>query len=280
MDVKKRVTKIMINEEQTLIQAVRKVLSIVNNILNDNFVISENDKMWVYSISREMEEKVNMLIYYGLQTGKMPIQRNSSIRFEEMNCLQNFYVNIITKQPFEMKHFGKMVKEKLEKYLDLVGESYKDDILSKKNVFVIHGHGTELLGRVKEYIGSLGLNPVILNEEMCVARPIIEYLKEYLDKNVVSHAISLLTFDEFGYVKNNPSQKRPRARTNAYAETLMAIKELGNENITIIKENGLDLGKDFSDLQGLYHVRYDKDGDNIFWKEKLKKSLKRGGLIK
>ena len=268
------------NEEQTLIQAVRKVLSIVNKILIDNFVISENDKMWVYSISREMEEKVNMLVYYGLQSGKMPIQRNSSIRLEEMNCIQNFHVNIIANQPFEMKHFGKMVKEKLEKYLDLVDESYMEDKLNKKNVFVIHGHGTELLGRVKEYIGSLGLNPVILNEEMCVAQPIIEYLKENLDKNVVSHAVSLLTFDEFGYVKNDPSQKRPRARTNAYAETLMAIKELSNENVTIIKEKGLDLGKDFSDLQGLYNVPYDKDGDNVFWKEKLKKSLKRGGLIK
>ena len=98
---------IMENEELTLIQAVRKVLSIVNKILIDNFVISENDKMWVYSISREMEEKVNMLVYYGLQSGKMPIQRNSSIRFEEMNCLQNFYVNIVAKQPFEMKYFGK-----------------------------------------------------------------------------------------------------------------------------------------------------------------------------
>ena len=272
--------KTIVNEEQTLIQAVRKVLSIVNNILNDIFVISENDKIWVNSVSREMEEKVNMLVYYGLQSGKMPIQRNSSIRFEEMNSLQNFYVNIIARELFGMKHFGKIVKEKLEKYLDLVGESYKEDKFGKKNVFVIHGHGTELLGRVKEYIVSLGLNPVILNEEMCVAKPIIEYLKEYLDKNVVSHAVSLLSFDEFGYVKNDPSQKRPRARTNAYSETLMAIKELGNENVTIIKEIGLDLGKDFSDLQGIYHVRYDKDGDNIFWKEKLKKSLKRGGLIK
>jgi len=274
------VNEIMVNEEQTLIGAVRKVLSVVNNILNDNFVISENNKMWVNSVSREIEEKVNMLVYYGLQCGKMPIQRNSSIKFEEMNCLQNFNVNIIAHQSFEMKYFGKMVKEKLEKYLNLTGESYEEDNLNKKNVFVIHGHGTELLGRVKEYISSLGLNPVILNEEMCVAQPIIEYLKEYLDKNVVSHAVSLLTFDEFGYIKNDPTQKRPRARTNAYGETLMAIKELGNENVTIIKENGLDLSKDFSDLQGIYHIGYDKDGDNVFWKEKVKKSLKRGGLIK
>ena len=275
-----RVNEIMVGEEQTLIQAVRKVLSLVNNILNDNFVISENDKMWVNSVSREMEKRVNMLVYYGLQSGKMPIQRNSSIRFEEINCIQNLYVNIVAKQPFEMKHFGKMVKEKLEKYLDLVGELYKEEKLSKKNVFVIHGHGTELLGRVKEYINSLGLNPVILNEEMCVAQPIIEYLKEILDKKKVSHAVSLLTFDEFGYAKKDPNQIRPRARTNAYAETLMAIKELGNVNVTIIKENGLDLGKDFSDLQGIYYVRYDKDGNDKIWREKLNKSLKRGGLIK
>ena len=269
----------MANEEQTLIQAARKVLRIVNNILDDNFVISENDNRWLHSVSREMEKKVNMLVYYGLQSGKMPIQRNSSIRYEEINCIQNFSVNIITKQPFEMKLFGKMVKEKLESYLNLVGESYKEDRSSKKNVFVIHGHGTELLGRVKEYIDSLGLNPIILREEMCVAKTIIEYLKEYLDKTMVSHAVSLLTFDEFGYVKGDPSQKRPRARTNAYAETLMAIKELGNENVTIIKEMGLDLSNDFSDLQGIYHIEYDKDGDNVIWKEKLKKSLKRGGLI-
>jgi len=274
------VNEIMANEEQTLIQAVRKVLRIVNNILNDNFVISENDKMWLHSISREIEEKVNMLVYYGLQSGKMPIQRNSSVRFEEMNCMQNFSVNIIAKQPFEMKHFGKMVKEKLEKYLSLVDELYEEDISNNKNVFIIHGHDTELRERVKKYIESLGLNPIVLGEEMCVAKPIIEYLKEYLDKKVVSHAVSLLTFDEFGYVKRDPNQKRPRARTNAYAETLMAIKELGNENVTIIKEKGLDLGKDFSNLQGIYYVEYDKDGEGKIWKEKLHKSLKRGGLIK
>lgn len=279
MCVNKKVKEIMINEEQTLIQAVRKVLNIVNNVINENFIVSENDKMWINSISREIEEKVNMLVYYGLQSGKMPIQRKSSIRFEEINSLQNFNLNIIAKQPFEMRYFGKILKGKLEKYLDLVGESYKEDNLSKKNVFVIHGHGTVLLGLVKEFISSLGLNPVILNEEMCVAKPIIEYLKEYLDKNMVSHAVSLLTFDEFGYVKNDPSQKRPRARTNAYAETLMAIKELGNQNVTIIKENRLDLSKDFSDLQGVYHVDYDNDGDNVYWKEKLKKSFKRGDLI-
>jgi predicted nucleotide-binding protein len=259
----------MENTEEILIQAIRKVLNIVNSILNDNFVISENNKVWINSISREMEEKVNMLVYFGLQSGKMPIQRNSSIRYEEMISIQNLYVNIITKQPFEMKHFGKMVKEKLEKYLDLVGESYNEDILSKKNIFVIHGHDTELLGLVKEYIRTLGLNPVTLDEEMCVAQPIIEYLKEFLDKNKVSHAVSLLTFDEVGYIKNDPSQKRPRARINAYAETLMAIKELGNKNVTIIKEKELDLGKDFSDLQGLYYVNYDKNTSSLYWKRKV-----------
>lgn len=271
---------IMVNEEQTLIQAVKKVMRIVINILDDNFVISENDRMYLHSIARDMEERVNMLVYYGIQSGKMPIQHNSSIKFEEINCLQNFSVNIIAKQPYEMKHFGKMVKEKFEKYLDLVGESYKDAISHKKNVFIIHGHNTVLRKRVKEYIGSLDLNPIVLEEEMCVAKPIIEYLKEYLDKNIVSHAVSLLTFDEFGYIKIDPSQKRPRARANAYAETLMAIKELGNENVTIIKEMGLDLDKDFSNLQGIYYVEYDKDGDDKTWKEKLHKSLKKGGLIK
>ena len=269
----------MINKDKSLIQASRKILNIANKILNDKFVISENEKMWLHSVSRELEEKVNMLVYYGLQSGKLPIQHNSSIRFEEMNCLQNFAVNITAKQPFEMKHFGKMVKEKLEKYIDLVGESFEEDVLNNKNVFIIHGHDTELKDRVKEYIKLLGLNPIILEEEMCVAKPIIEYLKENLDKNMVSHAVSLLTFDEIGYIKSDPDEKRPRARTNAYAETLMAIKELGKENVTIIKEKGLNLGKDFSNLQGIYYVGYDKDDDDKIWKEKLHKSLKRGGLI-
>ena len=130
----------MVNEEHTLIQTVKKVLKITNNILNDNIVISENDMKWLHSVSRNMEERVNMLVYYGIQSGKMPIQTNSSVRFEEMNCMQNFYANIVAEHPYEMKHFGKMVKEKLEKYLKLVGESYNDDNSKDQNIFVSHGH--------------------------------------------------------------------------------------------------------------------------------------------
>ena len=52
----------MINKDKSLIQASRKILNIANKILNDKFVISENEKMWLHSVSRELEEKVNASI--------------------------------------------------------------------------------------------------------------------------------------------------------------------------------------------------------------------------
>ncbi len=269
----------MDDDEQSLIKTIKKILTLANEVLNDNYIVSDNDKMWLQTVvSQKIEERVNLPVLYGVPTETKPFGHMKSFNIEEMNCIQNFITNIIANDPSDMKHFAKMVKTKIEEYLELSGEKIQESLAENKNVFIIHGHGTELIEKVKKYIRSLGLNPVILGEEMCVAKPIIEYLKEYLDKNKVVHAVSLLTFDEFGYIKSQPDEKRPRARINANAETLMAIKELGNENVTIIVEEGLDLSKDFSDLQGIYYVRYNND-DDAYWKEKLKKSFKRGNLI-
>jgi len=267
------------NDEQSLVRNIKKILTLANDVLNNIYIVSDNDKMWLQTlISQKIEDQVNSHVLFGVPTGNKPFHHMKSFNLEEMNCIQNFISNIIASDPSGMKYFAKMVKTKIEEYLELSGEKIQESVAENKNVFIIHGHSTGLREKVKKYISSLGLNPVILGEEMCVANPIIEYLKEYLDKNRVVHAVSLLTFDEFGYIKNQPDEKRPRARINANAETLMAIKELGNENVTIIVEDGLDLSKDFSDLQGIYYVRYNSN-DDAYWKEKLKKSFKRGNLL-
>lgn len=267
------------DDEQFLVRNIKKILTMANDVLNDKYIVSENDKMWLQTvISQKIEDEVNKHVLFGVPTENKPFYHSRSFNIEEMDCISNFIINIVASDPSGMKHYAEMVKTKIEEYLELRGEKIKASIVENKNVFIIHRQGTKLLEKVKKYISSLGLNPIILGEEMCVAIPIIDYLKEYLDKNKVVHAVSLLTFDEFGYIKNQPDEKRPRARINANAETLMAIKELGNENVTLIVEDGLDLSRDFSDLQGIYYVRYNNKEDS-YWKDKLKKSFKRGNLI-
>ncbi len=257
----------MANEKNTLIQAVKKLLKIANNILNDNFIISENDNMWLHSISREMEEKVNMLVYYGLQGGKMPIQRNSSIRFEEMNCIQNFSVNIIAKQPFEMKHFGKMVKEKLEKYLGLVGESYKEDISDNKNVFISHGQDTEMLYTVKEYINELGLNPIHIAEEP-YSGTIPDKITHYLDRCL----FAIVLFSPDDKLENGNKQ----ARQNVIDEfgIIRDRKKKGKiKEFFLLRRKETVLPSNISS-----YVWEDFDGTN--WKDMLLKTLRKSGIIK
>ncbi len=267
MDPDNRVIETMVNEKNTLIQAVKKVLKIANNILNDNIIISENDKMWLQSVSRDMEETVNMLVYYGLQSGKIPIQRNSSIRFEEMNCIQNFSINIIAKQPFEMKHFGKMVKEKLEKYLDVVGESYNENLSDNRNIFISHGQDNEMLHTVKEYINELGLNPIHIAEEP-YSGTIPDKITYYLDRCV----FAIVLFSPDDRLENGNKQ----ARQNVIDE-FGIIRDRKNKGeikgFFILRRKETILPSNISS-----YVWEDFDGTN--WKDMLLKTLRKSGILK
>jgi len=252
----------MVNEEQTIIQAVKKVLKIVNNILKDNIVISEDDMTWLYSVSRHMEESVNMLVYYGNQSGKMPIQTNSSVKVEEMNCVQNFYVNIVAKQTFEMKHFGKMVKEKLEKYLKLVGESYNDDNSKDQNIFISHGHDTEMLHTVKKYIIELGLNPIQVADEP-YSGTIPDKIDHYLDRC----AFAVVLFSPDDTLENGKKQ----ARQNVIDE-FGIIRSSELKGYFLLRKGETVLPSNISS-----YVWENFDGPK--WKERLIKALKKSGVI-
>lgn len=137
-----------------------------------------------------------------------------------------------------------------------------------KSVFIVHGHNEAIKQTVARILEKQNLKPVILNEQTDNGLTIIEKLEKYSD---VSFAIVLLTYDDFGNVKNI-EEKKKRARQNVIMELGYFFAKLGRKNVLALYEKEVELPSDFS---GILYTQLD-DGDN--WKYKMGKELKAAGF--
>ena len=74
-----------------------------------------------------------------------------------------------------------------------------EQIIDNRKIFIVHGHDSKIKDEVTEYLLSLGLNPIVLQDQPNLGKTIIEKLEYYV--NQTSFAIIIFTKDDFGVSK-------------------------------------------------------------------------------
>ncbi len=137
-----------------------------------------------------------------------------------------------------------------------------------KDVFIVHGHNEEIKHNVARTLTSLKLNPIILHEQSNEGLTVIEKFEKFSE---VEFAVILLTFDDYGNIKNEETKKK-RARQNVILELGYFLAKLGRSKVLPLYEDGVELP---SDISGVLYTKIDESEN---WKFRLVKELKSAGF--
>lgn len=152
-------------------------------------------------------------------------------------------------------------------YVEAEGRVEVKLVLPTSNrVFIVHGHDGEARESVARFISSVGLSPVILNEQANQGRTVIEKVEANSD---VGFAVVLLTPDDVGRAKDT-KKLESRARQNVLLELGYFIARLGRANVCALKKGEVSIPSDFAGV-----VWEPMDGEG--WKLRLAKELRAAG---
>ena len=154
------------------------------------------------------------------------------------------------------------VKEELNK---TKRESSKTEPnFSNRKVFIVHGHDEKLKLEVETFIYKLGLEAIVLSEQVNNGRTIIEKIEEYTD---VGYGIVLYTPCDIGGTKDTSYEKmKPRARQNVIFEHGYLIGKLGRDRVCALVDGDIEHP---SDINGIVYISYQDQ-----WQYKIIEELK------
>ena len=145
---------------------------------------------------------------------------------------------------------------------------YKREPLDKTRVFIVHGHDTAAKLEVARFIEKIGLEPIILHEQVNDGMTIIEKIEKYSN---VGFGIVLYTPCDIGYAKDKEKEKMARARQNVVFEHGYLISKLGRNNVCALVKDSVEVPNDIS---GIVYIPLDNNGG---WKIPLAKEMKSSG---
>jgi hypothetical protein len=142
--------------------------------------------------------------------------------------------------------------------------------LSASRVFLVHGQNEAVRESTARLLQKLGLDPIILNEQLNEGRTLIEKLENHAD---VAYAVVLLTADDSGGERNSSVQRlNPRARQNVILELGFFLSKLGRDRVCVLYEEGVEMPSDF---RGVVYYSLDTSGA---WRQHLARELRGAGL--
>ena len=119
-----------------------------------------------------------------------------------------------------------------------------NDTETNNNVFVVHGHQSDLKYQISNLLRKIGLNPIILHEQLEPSITIIEKIEKYGKK--ANSAVILFTPDDLGNAKNE-EERKARARQNVVFEAGYFMGLLGREKtVLIVSDSSFELPGDLS----------------------------------
>lgn len=151
----------------------------------------------------------------------------------------------------------------------IISKASPTKVKNYKKVFIVHGHDNELKETLARFLEKIGLEPIILHEQVNRGLIIIEKFEANSD---VQFAIVLMTPDDVGNTKDNLDKLNPRARQNVILELGYFMGKLGRDRVCAIIKGNVERP---SDYYGVVYIAVDNsDG----WKLLLAKELKQAKL--
>ena len=169
----------------------------------------------------------------------------------------------------------------LQSMVDEIEEYWEDDDQGAKSpaasatpeqtntnqIFIIHGrdHGSREM--VARFLESLGLEPVILQEQPDEGQTIIEKFEQYTQ---CAFAVALFTPDDVGGLAEDGLQ--PRTRQNVIFEFGYFIGKYGRDRVRALVKGDPEIPSDYS---GVLYIPLDESGA---WKFQLVREMKSAGF--
>jgi predicted nucleotide-binding protein len=143
------------------------------------------------------------------------------------------------------------------------------ELPSKNSVFIVHGHDEGAKHSVARFLEQIGVNPVILHEQINKGMTIVEKFEKYAKR--AGYAVIIMSPDDFGYQVGNEKAIKNRARQNVILELGYFTALLGREKTMVLKKGDIEMP---SDVFGILYESIENDG----WKMALAKELKDAGF--
>ena len=143
--------------------------------------------------------------------------------------------------------------------------------LPKTNsVFLVHGQDDGAKHAVARFLEQLGVQPVILQEQINQGMTVIEKFEQFADR--AGFAVVLMTPDDFGYPVGREEEKKHRPRQNVVLELGFFAARLGRAKTLVLTKGEVEMP---SDVLGLVYEAMDKSEG---WKIRLARELKASGF--
>lgn len=202
----------------------------------------------------------------GLSLSLTPGRRDSHIEIGRVRviCHLNAEKKLVGRWESEIGTSGVFTAEKFDE------EEMKDELPHNNSVFLVHGHDEGTKHNVARFLEKLGVEPVILQEQINKGMTIIEKFQEFAKR--AGFAVVLMTPDDHGYPVTKEELKRHRARQNVILELGYFTALLGRDKTMVLVKGDIELP---SDVIGVTYERID-DGEG--WKMRLARELKEAGF--
>lgn len=140
-------------------------------------------------------------------------------------------------------------------------------VMDYTKVFIVHGRDNEAKQEVARFIERLGLEAIILHEQVSRSHTIIEKIEEYSN---VGYAVVIYTPCDEGRLKGE-KEFRSRARQNVVFEHGFLMGKIGRKNVCALVKGDIETPNDIS---GVVYENMDSSGA---WKLSIAKELKAAG---
>lgn len=149
----------------------------------------------------------------------------------------------------------------------------RDKILPKKNsVFIVHGRDEHSKIQLSTFLNSLGIDPVILQDQLSGGMlTVLEKFERYASR--VGYAIVIMAPDDVGYLSTEEHSKKYRARQNVVFELGYFVGKITREKILVFINGDIEIP---SDILGLAYEKFD---DSEHWKIRLTQELIAAGIL-
>ena len=141
----------------------------------------------------------------------------------------------------------------------------------EKSVFIVHGHDEGAQQSVARFLEKLGLEPVILQEQITQGMTLIEKFEKFASR--AGFAVVLMTPDDVGYAKGKEKEARCRPRQNVVLELGYFAALLGRQKTYVLLKGDIEVP---SDILG---IAYEPMDGGEGWKLGLAKELKAAGFV-
>lgn len=150
-------------------------------------------------------------------------------------------------------------------------EDFNEPInLDKSKVFIVHGHDNLAKEEVARFVEKLGLEAIILHEQISSGKTIIEKIEEFSN---VGFAIVLYTPCDVGYKKDNEKDLKLRARQNVVFEHGFLMGKIGRKNVCALVKDNIETPNDIS---GVVYIPMDY---HKAWQLVIAKEMRNVGYI-